>query len=231
MMSETSTIQQDKRTATKIAKASLVFAIIGLVCVIAGPFFECEGGEPIPSTLYLITFFCITISFLLSITAIVVIFLCLLGEVLLLPKQGRIGGYAMKVMCEGNFHEISKALYIYADDNGGRFPDPNKWCDLLADKYIYKESLECPAARKHHDNGPCNYAMNPYCQPNSPPDTVLLFETKGGWNQYGGSEIAAFFHKCETECHVMFKGKPSEFIKREDINKLRWKAEDVNNIK
>lgn len=240
--------ENKKPTVSKFAKASLTFALIGLVCVIAGPFFECEGGEPIPTTLYLITFFCIPISFVLSIIAIlarliskkgtlgipiIVIFLCLIVEGLLLPSQGRIGGYAMKIICEGNFSEISRALYAYADDNGGRFPDPCNWCDLLSGKYLDNKWLpfQCPAARKHHDAGPCNYAMNPYCEPNSPPDTVLLFETKGGWNKYGGPEIAAFFHKCETECLVMFNGKHPEFVKREDINKLKWKAEDGNSVK
>jgi hypothetical protein len=34
--------------------------------------------------------------------------------------------------------------------------------------------------------------MNPNCEPNSPPDMVLLFETKAGWNQHGGPELFTF---------------------------------------
>jgi hypothetical protein len=37
-----------------------------------------------------------------------------------------------------------------------------------------------------------HYAMNPNCGPGSPPDTVLLFETKAGWNQHGGPELFTF---------------------------------------
>ena len=34
--------------------------------------------------------------------------------------------------------------------------------------------------------------MNPACKPDSSFDTVLLFETRPGWNQHGGRELFTF---------------------------------------
>jgi hypothetical protein len=75
--------------------------------------------------------------------------------------------------------------------------------------------------------------MNPNCEPNSPPDMVLLFETKAGWNQHGGPELFTFdnhdprggcvllndgtvkFIRTEEELHQSRKGSPSG---------LRWRG-------
>jgi hypothetical protein len=47
----------------------------------------------------------------------------------------------------------------------------------------------CEFASVTRRQGRSNYAMNPQCEPNSPRDTVLLFEAKAGWNQNGGLEL------------------------------------------
>jgi hypothetical protein len=63
--------------------------------------------------------------------------------------------------CTKNLHELGLYLLMYAEDNEGRYPSPERWCDLLVAKYgedeDFKNLLRCPGA----DAGPCNYAMNP----------------------------------------------------------------------
>jgi len=50
--------------------------------------------------------------------------------------------------------------------------------------------------------------MNPNCKPNSPPDTVILFETKAGWNQYGGTEPSTLDnHEPKSNCPRLGGGK------------------------
>ena len=93
-------------------------------------------------------------------------------------------------------------MKAYAGENEGRYPDPNQWCDLLlqrtdidADRFLCRaikwrwrrQVLPWPIPK----NEGCYYAMNPNCEPNSPDDTVLLFEIAGGWNISGGAELMA----------------------------------------
>jgi hypothetical protein len=86
---------------------------------------------------------------------------------------------------------------------------------------ITKKQFACPAVRE----GRCHYAMNPNCEPNSPEDVVLLFETKGGWNKYGGPEILTFENHKEKGCNILFNSGHVMFIKPGQISKLKWKAE------
>jgi prepilin-type processing-associated H-X9-DG protein len=58
----------------------------------------------------------------------------------------------------------------------------------------------------------------------TPPDTVLLFETNPGWNQSGGPELLKTDNHCDKGCHILFIDGHVEFVRIEDINKLRWTA-------
>ena len=70
----------------------------------------------------------------------------------------------------------------------------------------------------------CHYAMNPNCKPDSPPDMVLLFETKAGWNQHGGPELFTFDnHKPRGGCVLLNDGTVKFIRTKEVLQKLRWK--------
>jgi len=104
------------------------------------------------------------------------------------------------------------------------------------------ETIVCPSVRKrgYADNSrvpnksnskeqpvpllECHYAMNTNCEPNSPPDTVLLFETKAGWNQHGGPELFTFYnHDPKGGCVVLNDGTVKFIRTREELQQLRWK--------
>ena len=72
------------------------------------------------------------------------------------------------------------------DSDDRKYPTPNNWCDLLV-KYIEADEITftCKSARDSGNTNRCHFAINPNCKPDSPSDTVLLFETKGGWNVLG----------------------------------------------
>lgn len=76
--------------------------------------------------------------------------------------------------------------------------------------------LRSPFTRK----GRCSYAMNPNCEPNSPPDTVLLFETEYGWNQYGGKEILTKGNHYGEGSNVLFNDYHCTFEKYPE--ELNW---------
>jgi hypothetical protein len=78
----------------------------------------------------------------------------------------------------------------------------------------------CPSAGA----GRCHYAMNPDCRPNSPPDTVLLFETSAGWNQHGGPELFTFDHHDPRGGYVLLNDGTVKFIRTEgELKQLCWK--------
>jgi prepilin-type processing-associated H-X9-DG protein len=121
---------------------------------------------------------------------------------------------------------LGVAIQIYAGENSGSYPLPKKWFDLvtpdlgdLADKAFY-----CPAGKEYK----YHYAMNPNCKPNSPPDTVLLFETQdSNWNLFGGKELLTTKNHDGSGCNILFNDGSIAFIKKEDIPNLKWNAEKI----
>ena len=123
--------------------------------------------------------------------------------------------------CALHLRSLSIAMLMYAQDNNDIYPPADKWCDsLLINGYVQENGnlFRCGRDRV----GPCSYAMNPYCEPNSPSDTVLLFESKPGWNQSGGPELLNFDNH-RGGCNVVFNDGRIEFVKPKDANNLKWK--------
>ena len=101
------------------------------------------------------------------------------------------------------------------------YPEPAEWCDaIMRDRtntsYVNEERMrghfKCPTAGE----GKCHYAMNPHCKPDSPPDTVLLFETKAGWNQHGGLELFNFDNHDPKGGCVLLNDGTVKFIRNKE---------------
>lgn len=134
--------------------------------------------------------------------------------------------------CQVHLRQLKLPLDMYMDDNDGRYPTAENWCDLLK-VYHVEDDLVCPAKRRTGER--CSYAINPNCEPNSPTDVVLLFETKGGWNQHGGPEMLSIENHPEYRdwfwgykipgCNIMFNDGHVEFVPKKRFAQLKWKAE------
>lgn len=128
--------------------------------------------------------------------------------------------------CLTNLSGLGKAMFLYCNEYGN-YPAKDTWCDLLI-KYedVDEKTLVCRNAFKTGDKGPCHYALNPNCSPNSPNDVVLLFETKGGWNQYGGSELLTLENHDTKDygkwCYILFNNGRVEPVKAEQLGELNW---------
>ena len=134
----------------------------------------------------------------------------------------RVRRFSPHVVCHARLKQLAKVMQAYAVDNDGKYPTADRWCDLLikhAD--IIEKQFRCPGDKK----GPCSYAINSNCEPNSPNDVVLLFETKGGWNQFGGPELLAPENHRGKGCNILFNGLYGEFVRTEEFEKLNWKAD------
>ncbi len=125
--------------------------------------------------------------------------------------------------CMANISGLGKSMLIYGHENDGKYPTVSKWCDLLVEHGdAYGKTFVCKGARKKGEEGRCHYAINPNCEPNSPKDVVLLFETKGGWNQFGGAELLTTENHKGDGCNILFNDGRVEFIRPEEIGQLNW---------
>ena len=136
------------------------------------------------------------------------------------------------LICRHNLKVLGEKLALYADENNGTsYPPPDKWCDVLVNDYqVHVGNFLCRAARRN--KGPSHYAMNPNCKPNSPPKTVLLFETKGGWNQHGELDLLAERRhggrRRHKGGHVLCNNGEIYWNMAEWIAKMNWNAEEPN---
>jgi prepilin-type processing-associated H-X9-DG protein len=138
---------------------------------------------------------------------------------------------SFRMFCRTQLSGLGKALSSYAQRHNGRYPSPSNWCDLLIkDELAGEIQFFCKEAVIRGDVQRCNYAMNPECEPNSPGDTVLLFETKGGWNQCGGPEILTTGNHGGKGCNILFNDGRVRFVKQEELGRLKWKVEEANGV-
>ncbi len=125
-----------------------------------------------------------------------------------------------RAICRSHLKVLGRAISVYGDEFDGRYPTADQWCDLLV-RYAdaTKRQFVCLSAAE----GRCHYAINPNVEPNSPPDIVLLFETKGGWNQSGGPELLAPENHRGKGCNILFNDRSIRFVRKEEFTKLKWK--------
>jgi hypothetical protein len=136
--------------------------------------------------------------------------------------------FKLRFHCAWNMQNIYTAGPLYRRKVNS-YPKPTEWCDaVMRDRtnisYVNEERMrghfKCPSISE----GRCTYAMNPNCEPNSPPDTVLLFETKAGWNQHGGAELFTFDnHEPKGGCVLLNDGTVKFIRTKEELQQLRWK--------
>lgn len=141
-----------------------------------------------------------------------------------LPRE-QIKPFKLRADCA---HNLSKLHGMFSTYFRKKYPTPTEWCDSIVlqyknvgmlDQYIKKPFI-CPSAGE----GKCHYAMNPNCRPKSPLDTVLLFETKAGWNQNGGPELFTFDnHDPRGGCVLLNDGTVKFIRTEEELHSLRWK--------
>ncbi len=128
-----------------------------------------------------------------------------------------------RLQCLDHLQQLFQGLTLYAEGNGGQWPDPRDWCDALMEEFAerpgFGKVFRCPLGGQ----GRCHYAMNPYADPRGPADLVLLFESEPGWNQQGGAELMV------TDRHqganVLLVGGTVKFVTPETVATLKWRVE------
>jgi hypothetical protein len=109
---------------------------------------------------------------------------------MLLPALAQAKAKAQSINCVNNLKQLAVGVRLYASDNKDQFPPAGTWCDALLQSFGTEKVSQCPAG----DIGKrCHYAFNAKLsgmeQDRIDPNTVVLFETEGGWNLSGGPEL------------------------------------------
>jgi prepilin-type processing-associated H-X9-DG protein len=121
-----------------------------------------------------------------------------------------------KIVCGTNLKGLGTAMCIYAgEDESGRFPAPDRWCDLLIQgDYASERQFLCPSSDAVW--GESGYAINKNVADkgvNLPPDVVLLFETNFGTDPNGRQALLK-----DRRCFPSLRyGDPETRVHR-----LRW---------
>jgi len=236
-MTKTNSTPQDLKPKTcKFAIASFVVGLAASVAVFALALFLAEGAACgmmiaaagiILGVAALVKIHKSRGSLKGRILAALGIFVCIAGQIAGLYLAGLVFFHARQVLwrdiCGGNLRALATLMADYANEHGSLYPPADKWCDtLVRQANIAPRQLNCSVNK----DGRCSYAINPNCEPNSPPDMVLLFETKGGWNQFGGPEILTTDNHDGKGCNVLFNDGRVRFVKTKDLRKLKWKVEE-----
>jgi hypothetical protein len=130
---------------------------------------------------------------------------------------------AYRAICQSTVKHLRTDLFNFSSEHDNKIPDAN-WCDVLKAQFrLGDQAFICKASAAKI--GYCSYALNKNLigrkLSDVPSDTVLLFETKYGWNQYGDGNDIQLTHIDKTD--VLFAGGKIRFIKEKDVPHLRWK--------
>jgi prepilin-type processing-associated H-X9-DG protein len=168
-----------------------------------------------------------TVSPLRILMTVLIFFVVLFAFFAHITSVPRERGIRMK--CHVGLKSLGLSFKLYTDDFDGSLPSVESWCDALG-KYMLPENLICPGSDAKE--GQSSYAMNEFLSGKKlaelPPDLVLLFESKPGWNKAGGPEILTMENHEGEGCNVLFADGYVEFIRPEKILELKWTISENN---
>jgi len=145
---------------------------------------------------------------------------------LLLPALAKAKTKATTIMCMNNMRQLALAAVLYADDNKDQFPSAANWCDALQKQVGTGKTFQCPLCEQSHR---CHYAFNAQLSGvgpskiESPAQTVLFFETDGGWNVSGGSELMLTQPRHSRRVALAFVDGHVELVNVARLQNIRWK--------
>jgi prepilin-type processing-associated H-X9-DG protein len=155
------------------------------------------------------------------------LFLLPLLAAIMVPAIARPRIKLQTARCMNNLTLLNAATQIYSAKNHDRFPPASTWCDAIKSEVLSERPFECPAA---HNGERCHYAFNARLdgleRRQVAPDTVMFFETDGGWNLSGGPELMLHSPRHLTRFVVAFADGSVRQITRAELGHLRWNPVD-----
>jgi prepilin-type processing-associated H-X9-DG protein len=144
---------------------------------------------------------------------------------MLLPALARAKSRAQSINCMNNLKQLALGEMMYATENKDHFPQAENWCDALG-KYVGNTRVYlCPAG---DPTLRCHYAFNASLSGvdtknvTAPAETVLIFETEGGWNQSGGRDQVLGRPRHGPSIGIVFADGHAEIVRENRLAKVKW---------
>ena len=144
---------------------------------------------------------------------------------MLLPALAAAKQKAQQINCMNNERQLAIAVRMYETDNKDQYPPAATWCDAIRSFVGPEKAFQCPAGAPGKR---CHYAYNAKLEGLEEgkvnPNTVLIFETEGGWNVSGGPELMLGHprHAAGRMSVVAFADGHVEAVTASRLNTLRW---------
>ncbi|HUT37127.1 MAG TPA: hypothetical protein VNE39_26840 [Planctomycetota bacterium] len=233
--------QRDKR-ATRHAWACL---LLGLVAWLGGAF-----AIAVLATLYF--FRRAKIAFGIALASAILSLLAHACYAWVLNDTRYIRNRYVNMVAPGRWRALLQAFDWYAFTHDGRLPEASQWCDALyptcvRNRDCFQDPMRIEDARDAQFfyigglmclmGGPvmprCTWGFNAKLSNAKlrelPPDTVLFFDARGGWNQHGCPPDLAGLHWKHSSSDpsrvvalVVFVSGHRGGGTREEIEKMRW---------
>ena len=107
--------------------------------------------------------------------------------------------------------------------NTNQFPSAATWCDAIKADVGSEKVFKCPAA---NPGSRCDYAFNAKLDGldagKIAPDTVMIFESDGGWNANGGPELLIGKSRHAQVLVVALADGSVQQLRESRLKTLRW---------
>ena len=151
--------------------------------------------------------------------------LVLIPAAMLLPALAKAKQKAQNINCLNNVKQLALGMKMYSSDNNDVMPSAAKWDDAITQYIGSARPFQCPtgdASQRSH------YAFNaklsgiPDKTITNPGNTVMIFETEGGWNLGGGPELLLKNWRHGTSIAVGFADGHVEMVRPARLPQLNW---------
>jgi prepilin-type processing-associated H-X9-DG protein len=145
--------------------------------------------------------------------------------VMFLPALAKAKMRAQTINCLNNVKQLNVALVTYANAHSGQYPPGETWCDDIQTYVSSDKPFRCPADTQ---NSRCGYAFNANLgnvaagKVRSPQTTVTIFDSAGGWNMTGGTELLPHPSRHGRVLVVGFADGHVEVVTESRLKDLRW---------
>lgn len=141
---------------------------------------------------------------------------------LLLPALARAKSKAQTINCVSNMKQVALAIRIYSNDHTNTFPPAATWCDAIQFELGSPKPFRCNADTSSQR---CSYGFNAKLdglkEDKIDPQTVMIFECKGGWNVTGGRAEMISRHQGAYTVGLA-DGSVQQIRGVANLSKLRW---------
>ena len=159
------------------------------------------------------------------VSSLLLAFSLLLLPAMLLPALAKAKAKAQNITCMNNVRQINLAVLMHAQSNTNTCPPAATWCDSIQNSVVSANVFKCKAGNDTHR---CHYAFNAKLDGlnmddiKNPALTVLVFETDGGWNISGGSELKPTKSRHAGKVVVGFADGHAELVDETRLPQLQW---------